>query len=190
MKKIGEANLINDINEITIKPFSYDEAKLLIQRLILGYQQHEAGFNLSEPQIEIILQRITWRLPFYLQAILQSLFDLYDDNETPISDLDIEAVFIAMTKAKSPYSSYFENWIQRLEKAFSEADFKLAMDILNYCAINDSLDNDIISALREQHADTDYKYILQTLEYDGYLNEAHRFNSHLLQQWWIENVID
>ena len=25
VKKIGEANLINDINEITINPFSYDE---------------------------------------------------------------------------------------------------------------------------------------------------------------------
>ena len=187
VQKIGETNLINDINEITVKPFSYNEAKQLIQRLILGYQQYEAGFNLSDSQIETILQRITWRLPFYLQAILQSLFDLYEDNQTPIRDLDIEEAFINMTKAKSPYCSYFENWIHRLKKAFNTSDFELAMDILNYCAINNSLDKDI---LRVQHPDADYKYIRQTLDYDGYLNEAHRFNSRLLQQWWIKNVID
>lgn len=190
VRKIGNTNLINDINEITVKPFSHDESRLLIRRLVLGYQKHDDEFDLSEAQIETILRRITWHLPYYLQAIVQSLFDHHEESGKAIDDNTLQAVFIAMTKAKSPYSSYFENWVHRLEKAFNDEDFKLAMVMLSRSAVDNELSKSTLSELKKQHEQADCKYVIHTLEYDGYFNEEHLFNSNLLKQWWIENVID
>ncbi len=190
VSKIGKLDLINDLNEITLSTFSKQEAHDLIQRLVLYYQSYLPDFSISEAQIEIILEKISWRLPYYLQAIIQSLSYLHEDNEHPISDSDIDAVLIAMTQPRSPYSAYFENWRYRLQQTLEEDECALAMAILSHSAVHNALDTKTRKALITQYPHISFKAILQILEFDGYLNQEHRFNSNLLQQWWLQNIVE
>ena len=188
--KLGKLDLINDLNELFLPTFSKEESHCLIQRLQLHYQINYPDFVITERQIQTILEKITWYLPYYLQAIVESLFDRYEDHETTVSDADIDAVLLAMTKAKSPFSPYFENLMTRLENTFNTLEFKLAMAILDHCATHNRLEKTTLKIIASEHPQADYQTILRTLEFDGYLNEDHRFNSNLLRQWWLENRVN
>lgn len=185
--KLGKLNLINDLNELFLPTFSKQESHCLIQRLQLHYQIEFPDFLLTDAQINTILEKITWYLPYYLQAIVESLFDRYEAHETAISDADIDAVLLAMTKVKSSCASYFDNLIPRLEKNLDNVEFKLAVAILDHCAVHKVLEKETLKQLASAHPQANCQSILRTLEFDGYLNEAHQFNSNLLQQWWLEN---
>ena len=191
--KIGKLDLINDLVEITVPPFSKNEAKCLIQCLQLGYQQEEPDFELTPQQIDYILEKITWYLPFYLQAIVHALFNRYEDTHKTTAISDIDVVLLDMTKAKSPYSPYFENWLKRLEQAFDKEELKVAIEILNHIAINHKIDETQLKELTASLPTGGKKFIMQTLEYDGYINEhsneQYQFNSILLKKWWVENVV-
>jgi len=187
--KIGKLDLINDIKEIALPPLSHNEAKCFIQCLELGYQLEDKGFELSPQQIDYILEKITWYLPYYLQAIVYTLFEHFEDGKLT-TILAIDEVLLSMTKAKSPYSPYFENWLHRLKKAFDKEEYELAIKILNHIAQRHSIDKPTLKELSKPYTKGIYKFIMQTLEYDGYINEHYQFNSVLLKKWWLENVVD
>jgi len=203
VNKIGKPDLINDISEISVPPFSRDEARCLIESLVLGFQQENQSFELITEQIDYILNKITWYLPYYLQTIVKALFERFEEGQganmlTAISDID--AVLLEMTKSKSPSSHYFENWIQRLKRAFDPQEFQVAKNILSHIAVNHTIDKATLKQLTaplntdsdggENVAGNAKRFIMNTLEYDGYINEAYQFNSNLLKNWWLENVID
>ena len=187
--KIGKLDLINDIKEIELPPLDHNEAKCFIQCLELGYQLENQGFELIPEQIDYILEKITWNLPYYLQAIVYTLFEHFEDGNL-ITISAIDEVLLSMTKAKSPYSPYFENWLQRLKKAFDNEEYELAIKILNNIAIHHSIDKSKLKELSKPYTNGIYKFIMQTLEYDGYINEQYQFNSVLLKTWWLENVVN
>ncbi len=73
VRKIGEIHLINNLVDIKIPPFSNNEAKELIQRLVLSRQQKIQGFNISDDVIDHILDKVTWLLPYYIQIIIEEI---------------------------------------------------------------------------------------------------------------------
>lgn len=196
VKKIGKIDLINDLAQIEIPPFSEKESHCLIKSLVLGYQLTNPSFTLTEKQINYILNKITWYLPYYLQAIVNDLYNRFDETQKSIQPKDIDIVLMEMTKAKSPYAAYFENWQSRLKNIFDKDEYQLAKILLTHFAQQQISDKATLDQYGQSLSKAGRRFVLQTLEYDGYISqsesnpEQYQFNSKLLKQWWIENVIN
>lgn len=191
VKKLDKLDLINDIQNIQVPPFSKEESEELIKRLILGFQEEIEEFNISQEVIEYILNKITWRLPYYIQIILEELFEYYEDEEKEITYETIDFILLEIVKSKSNHSDYFENWKRRLKNAFKDENYNFAIKILNYISKNETMEYNVIYDKSIEYKIEDLKYILDVLEHDGYISENDKkygFNSILLKEWWYINV--
>jgi hypothetical protein len=191
VRKLNKLDLVNDIATIQILPFSEKEANELIQRLILGFQEENEEFQLLEGTTEYIIDKIRWRLPYYIQIIIEELFDYFEENLNAIDNTTVDFVLSEIVKSNSKHSDYFENWKGRLKTAFKNNDYEFAIDVLNFIAKNDSIEYAVFIDLAIKHGIEDHKYILDVLEHDGYISEDNKtygFNSILLKEWWFINV--
>jgi len=191
VKKLDRLDLVNKLKTIKILPLTKDEAKELIQRLIAGFKQDNNNFDISDKVIEYIVQKITWKIPYYMQIITDELFDYYEDTEKPIDESIVDLILSEIVKSKSNHSDYFENWKRRLKTAFQSQDYDFAIEVLNYISKNNTLEYAVFCDLAVKHKVKDHRYILDVLEHDGYISEDHKsygFNSVLLKEWWYINV--
>ncbi len=191
VRKFKKLDLINDIETIKVPPFTDDEARELIQRLVLGFKAEIAEFDIDADTIIYILEKITWKLPYYMQIIVDGLFEYYEDNEVTIDNDTVDCVLSELVKSKSSHSDYFENWKDRLSRAFKGDEYNLAIDVLNFIAKNDSIDYAEFCDAASKHNVSEHRYILDVLEHDGYISENNKiygFNSILLKNWWFINV--
>jgi hypothetical protein len=190
VKKLDKLDLINDLVDIQIPPLNKDEATVLIKRLTLGFKQEFSEFAISDEVIDYILDKISWRLPYYMQIISHELFDHFDDHEQTITTDIVDHVLAQIIKSKSSHSDYFENWKRRLKSALPNQEYSFAIAVLNYIAKNNAIENAVFHDLAVKHQ-VDAKYVLDVLEHDGYISEQNRqygFNSFLLKEWWYINV--
>ena len=191
VRKFKKLDLINDIKTIEVQPFSDDEARELLQRLVLGYQEEIEEFNINEETIEYILEKISWKLPYYMQIIVDELFEYYEDKEEEITNDTLDFVLSEIVKSKSTHSDYFENWRDRLSRAFKHEDYSFAIEVLNHISKNEYIDYAEFCDMSVKHEVEDHKYVLDVLEHDGYISEDDKkygFNSILLKNWWFINV--
>jgi hypothetical protein len=193
VKKLNKLDLTNDLNNVSIPPFSKHESRELIQRLVLGCQDYNRDFILTEAVIDYIIERITWRLPYYLQIIIDGLFEFYEDTEKAIEISTVELVLSDLVKSKSNHSDYFENWRRRLKETFTVMEYQFSVKLLDSIAQSGSMSYSHYLQLAEQSGleKEACKFVLESLEYDGYLSENkdhYGFNSFLLKEWWYINV--
>jgi AAA+ ATPase superfamily predicted ATPase len=193
VKKLNKLDLTNDLNNVSIPPFSKHESRELIQRLVLGCQDYNRDFILTEAVIDYIIERITWRLPYYLQIIIDGLFEFYEDTEKSIEISTVELVLSDLVKSKSNHSDYFENWRRRLKETFTVMEYQFSVKLLDSIAQSGSMSYSHYLQLAEQSGleKEACKFVLESLEYDGYLSENkghYGFNSFLLKEWWYINV--
>jgi hypothetical protein len=191
VKKLNKLDLVNDLVDIKVPPLSKAEATQLLHCLILGFKQEHSDFAISDEVIEYILNRITWRLPYYMQIIASELFEHFDDHEQAITAKTVDFMLAEIVKSKSSHADYFENWKKRLKLALQNDEYHFAIEVLNYTAKNDQIEYAVFYDLSVKHKVEDYKYVLNVLEHDGYISEQNRvygFNSFLLKEWWYINV--
>jgi hypothetical protein len=191
VKKLDKLDLVNDLVDIKVPPLSKDEAKELIQRLTLGFNLQNSEFALSGSVIDYILDKISWRLPYYIQIITFELFDHFEDNEQTINEGTVELILAEIVQSKSSHADYFENWKRRLKSPLTTEEYHFALEVLSYIAKNDHIEYAVFHDLAVKHKVPDDKYVLDVLEHDGYISEQDRrygFNSFLLKQWWNINV--
>lgn len=191
VKRLDKLDLINDIFNIPIPPFNEIEATELIKRLVLGVKTHNVNFNIDDETIEYILKKITWRLPYYMQIIVEELFEYFDETKNPISASSVEFVLTEIVKSNSNHSAYFENWKRRLKSAFKNQDYDFAVHVLNHISKNETIDTAEFYDMSVAYEVHDAKYVLDVLEHDGYISEDNKvygFNSILLKEWWYINV--
>jgi transcription termination factor NusB len=191
VRKFDKLDLINDIKTVDVPTFSKDEAKELIQRLVIGFQNEMETFRVSNEVIEYILEKITWKLPYYMQMIVDGLFEYYEDNEKMITKQIVDIILSNIVKSKSDYFDYFENWKGRLKKAFKNQDYTFAINVLSYISKNETIKYEVFFDLSVKYEVNDSRYILDVLQHDGYISENNKqygFNSILLKEWWFMNV--
>lgn len=192
VRKIGHSHLINNLVEIKMPPMRYDEALEFIQRLVLYRQKKIPDFILSKVVIDYIIQKITWLLPYYIQIIIEEIYDGFNQKE--INKNSVDKAIETILKYDSSYSEYFENWHSRLKTAFGhKEDYKLAINILNTIAIQDVIKKSQFHDLKVKYKNADGKYVEDVLRFDGYIDydkatKSYGFNSFLLKQWWYINV--
>lgn len=192
VSQLGKNDLINDLDEIEIPPYSEVEAFTFIQCLVLGYKEYDSGFQINDQVITHILKRITWRLPYYLQIIVKALFERFEETQEEATSSTVDQLLSNMIKARSQYYGFFENWLLRLERSFDKSTRLLSIEILSQLALEQATSFEKINSITLSDEPTlPIKKILNTLVHDGYISENQQqygFNSFLLQQWWLENV--
>jgi energy-coupling factor transporter ATP-binding protein EcfA2 len=191
VKRLEELDLINDIVNIPVAPFSKEEARCMIRRLVLGFREHNDAFAIDDEVVDYILEKIAWRLPYYIQIIVDELFELFDETDSPIDATSVETVLREIITSNSNHSDYFENWKKRLKKSFGHAEYDLAIQVLNHIAKYDTIDYTVFHDMSIEHGVEDFRYVLDVLIHDGYIstNDKHYgFNSILLKEWWYIHV--
>ena len=191
VKKLDKLDLVNDLVEIVVPPLSKEEATQLLNSLTLGFKREHSGFAISDEVIEYILNKITWRLPYYMQVIASELFEHFYDDEQVITQQTVDQVLIEIIKSKSNHADYFENWKKRLKSALQNDEYHFAIDALSYAAKYERIEFAVFYDLAVKHQIEDHKYVLNVLLHDGYISEQDKvygFNSFLLKEWWFINV--
>lgn len=173
---------INDLNPIKINPLDEADAKEFIKTLATSN-----AVNISDMQIDEILQKIEWLIPFHIQIIIQELKFL---RKSVIDDEDIEKAFASIIKNRN----HFEHWEARL-KTFKNDRYNFAKEILNLISEQSELKSQEVSNISDKHSLTEdiAKSVIRSLVYDGYINndqnpKIYRFNSAMLKIWWFQNV--
>ena len=195
VSQLGENDLINDLEEISVAPYTEQEASVFIQRLVLGYQIHySSDFQINDNTLAYILEKINWRLPYYLQIMIKSLFEAFENTQVIAEPATVDKVLAAMLTAQSEYYGYFQYWYQRLQDNLDNASYQAAIEMLNQLAC------DKVSSLAQLKSlpfatkpELPVKQILNILVHDGYISQHQQqygFNSFLLKQWWVEHVAD
>jgi hypothetical protein len=75
VKKIGDSKYINDLYSVTIPPLDFEDAKAFVKQLLSNNH-----FDMNKSQIEYLLHKIKWFIPFYIQLILPETKKLYKKN--------------------------------------------------------------------------------------------------------------
>jgi hypothetical protein len=185
-------DLINDIINIEVPPLNQKEATELITRLVLGCKEDENNFEISSKTIDYIINKDSWLIPYYIQIIVDELFDVFLETNECTTENTVDMVINKIILDRYKYQDYFENWKTRLKQAFETKEYHCAIEVLNFISINGSLDYDSIYNISIKHDIDDLKDITDVLEYDGYINKStekvYMFNSIILKEWWSINV--
>jgi hypothetical protein len=185
--KMNASKLINDLNSIKVKPLTRDEGVLFTQQLCKA-----TSIEMSDETITILLDKIEWLIPFYIQLLIQQLDILSrEQNQTQIDEVMING---AIEQALSQ-RQLFDHWRSKLKDGFKKKGYLFAKEILNIICQEDTMSSLKIRNKATKHElDEDYaREIIHSLEYDGYItkyedDKTYRFNSPILKLWWYKNV--
>ena len=180
--KMDCSALINDLSIIKINPLELEDAKMFIQKL-----SQDNNINIGGKEIEYILLKIKWLIPFYIQLIMD---DLRRKNE-PISIKIIDNTFTLILNNRN----HFDHWHTRL-KNIGDNEYKCAKEVLNIASKDSLILKNKIINIGEKHNLSEEKTsdLIRTLVYDGYINnnglntQEYIFNSPILEMWWNKNV--
>lgn len=183
--KMGSSKHINDLNSVKVSQLDNDEAKEFIKKLSSNNQ-----VKIENDEIDYIIAKIEWLIPFYMQLILQEIKKLYRKEKV----VSKESIDRAIENALE-HRNHFESWQDKLKKAFSNETYLFSKEVLNLISEKQTLDfNDIINiSVKHKLSEDDARETLHSLVYDGYINnnddkKIYRFNSPILRMWWYQNV--
>jgi uncharacterized protein len=179
--KIGSIGLINDLSTIKISPLEFNDANDFVKTLA-----RSNGIAIEENEIDYLLDKIDWLIPFYIQLIIDEL----RKSKKSITTLIIDSAFQAILD----HRNHFDHWHIRL-KSLADKEYRFSKELLNRVSENMTIESkEIINIASKYSLDEDEaKEIIHSLMYDGYINnndnpKEYRFNSPILRMWWYKNV--
>ena len=185
--KMNASKLINDLNSIKVKPLIFKDALEFTQIL-----SKSVSIELDDNVSTILLEKIEWLIPFYIQLLIQELGQL--GREIRQNNIDEAMIDTAIERALS-HRHLFDHWRSKLKEGFKKKGYLFAKEILNTICNEDTMTSLSISNTASKHElDDDYaREIIHSLAYDGYINnnddvKVYRFNSPILKLWWYKNV--
>lgn len=172
---------INDLNQVEIPPLSSEDGKQFTIQLL---EAAKVPFEIEA--VDYLLEKINWLMPFFIQLSVQELIDLFDQEAKAISKAAVDQAFERICNRRN--NIHFDSYYNRLKDTFSKEDYELALKILNLVAENNAIAKpDLLNALNNDEKDREVNSIIESLEYDGYINltdSIYTFNSPILQLWW------
>jgi len=183
--KLNGMKHINDLKNIKVLPLERDDASDFIKYLLTSN-----SMNIEKTQIDYMLDKIEWLIPFYIQLILDEIRKLSRRNPTITNDTVDDAINNALE-----HKNYFDNWRSKIKEAFSDKGYLFSKEILNMISENKTITKNEIANIATKHklSDDEKRETLQSLVYDGYINNTddikiYRFNSPILRMWWYKYV--
>ncbi len=197
LRRLHLSASLNDLDRITLEPFSRDQALGLLRMLHAsdagGEQSRDAQERDTEtldPVFNTMLDRIEELSPYYVQLFYKEARELADDCSTPLDQALVQRTYeermlgAAGRRALSHYQ-------ERLDDALPEKEASLARFVLDLAA---EREQGISEARVYDQIDTETGMspdavdpIIQILLHDGYLKRDKRrlrFRARLLRDWW------
>lgn len=183
-KIMGSLTAINDLKTIEVGALSETEAKDLINRLLSNHSR-----LINEETTQYMVLKIKWLIPFHIQLIVDECIDLSNHGDE-INSEAIDLAFIQLMEIKN--KPQFEPYFSRLKIIYKGKTYDFIMDILCHTAKVDLITSDEIRNYAVKNELNDYRIIVETLQFDGYLiveNDIYRFHSPILQMWVKQHKI-
>jgi hypothetical protein len=182
---LNQMGTINDLYPFVVPPFKKEEALSYIQSIPLS----ECKYEFPLEQVNYLLEKIEWLIPFYINIILDEIDELFFEDELKrVSNNEINRAFENCLLKRS----YFEHWHTRLRISHRSEHYNFSKKILNIISENGEITSNEMLNVAVGHGIVEtYKDVLNSLVYDGYisgLNDKYHFNSPLLKEWWKRNV--
>lgn len=181
VSRINSPTSINDLNTIEVTPLSEQEGAALAIALL-----NSNAVPFKSDTIPYLLAKVKWLMPFFIQLAVQELIDEYDNTKKEIDITAIDKAFIKICNRRN--NIFLESYHTRLQKAFTNGDYELALGFLEKIATENSVSSkNLFKNAKTEDTKKQYRSIIRTLEFDGYIfndNEIFSFNSPILQQWW------
>lgn len=183
---VGESKSINHLGELKIPPLTKEEAHGLISAIM-----DDTSLVFEEPCREYLLDKLSWLLPYFIQLMMSEVETIcLEKGIIAITGKEIDDASNRLLENRS----YFEHWLTRLRTIFKGHDFSCAKEILKIAAKQDGIDGYELNNTTEKYHVEDAQLLINILQHDGYLvkDEAtgkYRFNSPLLQAWWLKNIV-
>ncbi len=185
VNRLNAPESINDLNQVEVPPMSLEDGKLFTQQLL-----ETAKVPYQPEAVDYLLEKINWLMPFFIQLSVQELIDLFDQNETDITNEVVDHAFNRICNRRN--NIHFDSYYNRLKDTFSKDDYELAIEILNLIAEKNMVSkNDLVEQFKTSPEKRDLISIIESLEYDGYINlhnNKYTFNSPILQLWWNKYI--
>lgn len=192
VNRLGRPDLINDIKNVKVSPLTRQQGHEFIQCLLLGFEALDLPIPINEKAIDYILSRDSWRIPYYIQIIMDELSELHQESDHPIHNETVDQIIHKIITDRYTYQDYFENWKTRLKQALEKDEYYFALKVLNHISVQGFMSIDELHDLAVAHRIDDFKAVVNILEYDGYISRdagtQYRFNSIILKEWWYINV--
>lgn len=187
---VSQNNLTYTINDIA--PFNLGEMTMPEAIALLKGLNESYGTHLSDHDIEYILNKIEWKLPYFIQLFFNKLSSLKQHDKGLSLEETCNEIFKEITQEHE-----LDTWSERLA-AYGE-DEKAARTLLNYLCLPDHqsersvLEKVILDKIPAQ-ADVNEKYsnIKRMLEADGYITQDNRgihFRSPIIREYWFTRYV-
>ncbi len=183
--KLDGMKHINDLKPIKVSPLEKDDANDFITHLLTNN-----SMKIDKIQIDYMLNKIEWLIPFYIQLILDEIKKLSRKNPTITNDTVNKAIDNALE-----HKNYFDNWRSKIKEAFSDEGYLFSKEVLNTISEHNTISKSNIANIADKYklSDDEKRETLQSLVYDGYINnyndiKIYRFNSPILRMWWYKYV--
>ena len=175
---------INDLRSIRVLQLTLEEGQEMITKLI-------GPNNIEKIDTEYLLEVIEWRIPFYIQLMVDEIKDLIEIESTLTGK---ELVNKAFDELIDHVNFYFDHFRTRLNKSLNGNELKFAKDILYHTSENGRISESIIVDVANKYGLIGkWNQIIEILKYDGYINnneekKVYQFNSPIMREWWNKNV--
>ena len=180
---------INDISSFPLGEMAYEEAAHLLKELCYG----QGVEVFSDDDIDVILEKIGWRLPFFIQLFFKNFIQNQASYKGQPMDKVVDEIVSIIIREHQ-----IATWSERLSGY--GAYEKPAQLLLNYlCQPNHKSERShletIISPACDSLEDVGkvYAELRQMLDNDGYLMESNQgdivFRSPIIRQYWYNKFV-
>jgi hypothetical protein len=183
---------LNDLDVFPFAPFASDTA-----RAFLADIARRRGCALHEDAADVILRRLGWLSPYYLEKVAEDACTLAGVGGA----LDLSRAQIAMDRMLDlEKRTYWSTWREHLDRNFSEPERSrlYTVLVLETVAKSDAGagSDALLPALNrgsEPVGEAALRHLLDTLLADGYLvvdsERRYAFRMNLLREWWLRYVV-
>ena len=191
--KHGLEGSVNELLPMPIDALDLPQAIELLKRL---GERKEYGCPISDPIARIMIKKVGWPIPYYLQLLFHGLKNLSATARSADfpSELDVTAAYESLM---SPHHRvHFGHWDSRLGDLLDVNEEPKARLILDHLAGHPSgqTRDQLRAVLAKSHSqadprklDRELRDLLEFLERDGYLGrleDCFAFRSFLLRDYW------
>ncbi|UAA37753.1 ATP-binding protein [Paraneptunicella aestuarii] len=176
---------INDLVSFPLGEFPEHIASEFVKALLTSYNK-----VISDEVNQYLLSKIGWKIPYYLQLLVEHIKKLNTSGAVTIED--VNQAFVELLKPAN--RNYFDYWHQRLNEQLGPPDNQHAVLLLNHISrsANGVQKATLKQALEHKtgkltQEDNLLRYLLDMLENDGYIIESngrYQFRLSLLGEYW------